>query len=125
MALIRTAHDGMRQRQRPPRAVINHAIREFDLNGVTNPFMNFEAPPKDKAEPDRDKRRPFTLDEVAAISARVVSQAKEDLHHIWRLLSGTGCRLAEVSGLRVADVHLDHAVPYITVEWHDDRRIKK
>lgn len=106
------------------RAVINHAIREFDLAGVTNPFMNLEAAPKDKAEPDKDKRRPFTLAEVADISARVVSHAKVDLQHIWRLLAGTGCRLAEVSGLRVADVHADHPIPHITVEWHDDRRIK-
>ncbi|RVC08966.1 tyrosine-type recombinase/integrase, partial [Mesorhizobium sp. M7A.F.Ca.CA.002.15.2.1] len=106
------------------RAMINHAIREFDLTGVTNPFMNLEAAPKDKAEPDKDKRRPFTLDEAAAISGRLVSHAKTDLQHIWRILKGTGCRLAEVSGLRVADVHLEHAIPHITVEWHDDRRIK-
>ncbi|RUY99159.1 integrase, partial [Mesorhizobium sp. M7A.F.Ca.CA.002.15.1.1] len=54
----------------------------------------------------------------------LVSHAKTDLQHIWRILKGTGCRLAEVSGLRVADVHLEHAIPHITVEWHDDRRIK-
>lgn len=106
------------------RAVINHAIREFDLVGAANPFMNLEAAPKDRAEPDRDKRRPFTLDEVTAITARIASYAKGDLRHIWSLLNGTGCRLAEVSGLRVADVHLDHAIPHLTVEWHDDRRIK-
>ncbi|TPI62587.1 hypothetical protein FJ420_07225 [Mesorhizobium sp. B3-1-3] len=106
------------------RAVINHAIREFDLNGVTNPFMHLEAAAKDKAEPDKDKRRPFTLEEAAAITARVLSHAKDDLQHIWRMLQGSGCRLSEVSGLRVADVHLDHATPHITVEWHDDRRIK-
>ncbi|MDR7225056.1 tyrosine-type recombinase/integrase [Aminobacter aminovorans] len=106
------------------RAVFNHAIREFDLAGVTNPFMNLEAAPKDKAEPDKDKRRPFTLDEVTAITARIMSHAKEDLQHIWITLNGTGCRLAEVSGLRVADVHLDQPTPHITVEWHDDRRIK-
>lgn len=32
--------------------------------------------------------------------------------------------LAEVAGLRVSDVHLDHAIPHIMVEWHEDRRIK-
>ncbi|RWG22538.1 MAG: hypothetical protein EOQ55_03080 [Mesorhizobium sp.] len=106
------------------RAAINHAIREFDLSGVINPFMNLEAAPKDKAEPDKDKRRPFTLDEVAAITARIAYHAKTDLRRIWTILNGTGCRLAEVSGLRVTDVHLDDAIPHITVEWHDDRRIK-
>ncbi|MBZ9753674.1 tyrosine-type recombinase/integrase [Mesorhizobium sp. ESP6-5] len=106
------------------RAMINHAIREFDLAGVINPFMNLEAAPKDKAEPDKDKRRPFTQAEVTAITARIAYHAKADLQYIWTILNGTGCRLAEVSGLRVADVHLDHAIPHITVEWHDDRRIK-
>ncbi|MER8473202.1 tyrosine-type recombinase/integrase [Mesorhizobium sp. M1328] len=106
------------------RAMINHAIREFDLAGVINPFMNLEAAPKDKAEPDKDKRRPFTQAEVTAITARIAYHAKPDLQHIWTILNGTGCRLAEVSGLRVTDVHLDHSTPHITVEWHDDRRIK-
>lgn len=105
------------------RAAINHAIREYDLK-VTNPFMHLEAAPKDKAEPDKDKRRPFTVEEAAAIRARIVSTAKDDLQHIWRLLDGTGSRLAEASGLRVSDVHLDHASPHMTVEWHADRRIK-
>ncbi len=107
------------------RAVINHALREFDLVGtVANPFMHLEAAPKDKAEPDRNKRRPFTPEELAATTARITSLAKPDLQRIWRMLEGTGCRLAEIAGLRVADLHQDHAIPHITVEWHDDRRIK-
>jgi integrase len=106
------------------RAVINHAIREFDLNGMANPFMNLDAGPRDKAEPDRDKRRPFTPKELEATTARIRSMARPDLRHIWQMLEGTGCRLAEVAGLRISDVHLDHAIPHLTVEWHDDRRIK-
>ncbi|TPI83483.1 tyrosine-type recombinase/integrase [Mesorhizobium sp. B2-8-9] len=106
------------------RAVINHAIREFDLAGVANPFMYLEADTKDKAEPDRDKRRPFTADELKDTTARILFLANPALQRIWQMLEGTGCRLAEVAGLRVSDVHLDHAIPHITVEWHDDRRIK-
>jgi integrase len=106
------------------RAAINHAIREYDLAGMANPFMKLEAAPKDKAEPDRDKRRPFTPEEAASVRERITVKAKPDLQHIWRLLEGTGCRLAEVAGLRTKDIHLDHATPHITVEWHDERRIK-
>ncbi|MER8866957.1 hypothetical protein NKI19_25155 [Mesorhizobium sp. M0751] len=62
------------------RAVINHVIRDFDLSGVTYPFMNLEAASKDKAEPDKDKRRPFTLDEVTAITARISCHAKADFN---------------------------------------------
>ncbi|BBD38216.1 phage integrase family protein [Aminobacter sp. Y103A] len=106
------------------RAVINHAIREFDLGGMANPFMHLEAGPKDKAEPDRDKRRPFTEKELTATSTRIIAMARADLRQIWQMLEGTGCRLAEIAGLRKADVHLDHAIPHIVVEWHEDRRIK-
>lgn len=107
------------------RAVTNHAIREFDLTGVANPFMNLEADPtRAKAEPDRDKRRPYTEEEAKAVTARIASHARPDLRHIWQIMEGTGCRIAEVAGLRVADVHLSHAIPHMTVEWHDDRRIK-
>jgi integrase len=106
------------------RAVINHAIREFDLNGMANPFMNLEAGPRDRAEPDRDARRPFTEKEVKAVTARFLSRSRTDLRQIWQMLEGTGCRLAEVTGLRVSDVHLDHPTPHLTVEWHDERRIK-
>jgi integrase len=106
------------------RAVINHAIREFDLTDYMNPFMNLEAAPRDKAEPDRDKRRPFTPEELEAINRRMVLLARPDLRNIWRVLAGTGCRLAEIAGLRVADVQIDHAIPHVVVEWHDDRRIK-
>lgn len=106
------------------RAVINHAIREFDLTDFMNPFMNLEAARKDKAEPDRDARRPFTSDELKAVNGRMALLARPDLQLLWRILEGTGCRLAEVAGLRVSDVHLDHTIPHIAVEWHEGRRIK-
>jgi integrase len=43
---------------------------------------------------------------------------------IWRLLEGTGCRGAEIAGLRVEDVQLDVLYPHIRVRWHEDRRVK-
>ncbi|RUV45333.1 integrase [Mesorhizobium sp. M1A.T.Ca.IN.004.03.1.1] len=106
------------------RAAINHAIREFDMAGVANPFMYLEAAQKDKAEPDRDKRRSFATEELKDVTGRILALGNPSLQRIWQILEGTGCRLAEVAGLRVSDVHLDHAIPHITVEWHDERRIK-
>jgi integrase len=106
------------------RAAFDHAVREFDLTGLLNPFAKLEAAPRDKAEPDRDKRRPFTAEELAAVNSRIDLLARPDLRRIWRMLEGTGCRLAEVAGLRVSDVHAEDAIPHIVVEWHDDRRIK-
>lgn len=106
------------------RAALNHAIREFDLTDLVNPFMHLEVGKKDEAEPDRDKRRPFSPKELEATNRRIEARSKSDLRQIWQMLEGTGCRLAEVAGLRVSDVYLDHAIPHIVVEWHDDRRIK-
>jgi integrase len=104
------------------RAVFNHAIKEYDLDW-RNPFMGLEVVKKDKAEPDRDKRKPFPVDALPAMRRRL-TDARPDLFHIWQMLEGTGCRLAEVTGLRVEDVYLVHAMPHIVVEWHDSRRIK-
>lgn len=106
------------------RAMINHAVKEFDLAGVRNPFMGLEVEAKDKAEPDRRKRRGYTDEEVAKVRERVLSVARPDIQHIWRMLEGTGCRLAEVAGLRTIDVKLNHTIPHIDVEWHDARRVK-
>ncbi|MDF1601462.1 tyrosine-type recombinase/integrase [Mesorhizobium sp. YIM 152430] len=105
------------------RAMINHAISEFDLD-TKNPFMKLVVEARDKAEPDRRKRRSYTDGELAMCRDRVLRMARDDLRHVWRIMEGTGCRLAEVTGLRVIDVMLDHSIPHIDVEWHDERRVK-
>lgn len=106
------------------RAVINHAIEEFDLGTLRNPFMKLKADVRENAEPERKVKRPFTEDEVQAIRRRVLSMAKDDLARIWIILENSGCRLSEVSGLRRVDVHLEDAIPHFDVEWHEARRIK-
>jgi len=106
------------------RAMIGHAIKEYDLAGLRNPFIGLKVEAKDKAEPDRRKKRGYTDAELEKARGQVLGSARDDIRHIWRILEGTGCRLAEVTGLRTIDVKLDHAVPHIDVEWHEDRRVK-
>lgn len=106
------------------RAVINYALREFDLQDVSNPFMHLDAGPRTNDAPDTAARRPFTPEEAEAVSKRLASRANLTLQRIWAILDGTGCRLGEVCGLRLSDVRLDHDIPHIIVEWHDERRIK-
>ncbi|TGP53925.1 hypothetical protein EN873_12175 [bacterium M00.F.Ca.ET.230.01.1.1] len=110
------------------RAIINHAIAEVsELHGLTNHFTGLPVLGSGRggAETVQRKRDPFTKDEITKIRRRIVSHSKEpDLMLIWRLLEGTGCRLAEVTGLRVADVKPEEPMPYIEVEWHEDRRVK-
>ncbi|SMC39734.1 tyrosine-type recombinase/integrase [Primorskyibacter flagellatus] len=40
------------------------------------------------------------------------------------MLEGTGCRGAEVVGLRVEDVQVTGPYPHIRVMWHENRRVK-
>lgn len=106
------------------RSLVNHAIREYELTGVTNPFDSLPVSKKEDATPDKTKRDAFTEVELNSTRARVLSMARDDVQLIWRILENTGCRPAEVSGLRVEDVLLNHPIPHIVVEWHDARRIK-
>lgn len=104
------------------RAVINLGIREFDLE-CGNPFMGLEVK-KDPAQTKKDNRDPLPADVLKKVTERIHGHAGEELRIIWDMLAGTGCRPSEVIGLRIEDVHIDHPLPHIVVEWHDDRRVK-
>ncbi|PBB88397.1 tyrosine-type recombinase/integrase [Mesorhizobium sp. WSM3876] len=107
------------------RAIINHALKEMDLGHVANPFMGLEVASASEAETAKDKRRSFSNTELDAIRARIDTLSRApDLKHLWRILEGTGCRLAEVTGARTVDLVLDGELPHIAVEWHEGRRIK-
>ncbi|WP_312795453.1 DUF6538 domain-containing protein, partial [Tianweitania sp.] len=107
------------------RAIINHAAREFELEGFRNPFASLEAPAGGGVDLARTKRRPFSVEELKAVRERLIGRNKQpEIKLIWRLLEGTGCRLAEVTGLRVQDVHTEADLPYVEVTWHEDRRVK-
>ncbi|MGX7875116.1 tyrosine-type recombinase/integrase [Mesorhizobium sp. ORM6] len=107
------------------RAIINHALKEMDLSHIANPFMGLEVGSGDEGETAKDKRRSFTKAELVAIRARVNTLSRApDLKHLWRILEGTGCRLAEVAGARTVDVVVEGELPHIRVEWHEGRRIK-
>ncbi|MGN7750352.1 tyrosine-type recombinase/integrase [Sinorhizobium sp. 22678] len=105
------------------RAVINLAIKELPLPGVTNPFLGLEVK-QDAPTNKRDERKPFTEDQLKKARARVSGHASEDLQLIWRMLEGTGARLSEVAGLLVSDVFTDHRHPHINLVFHPHRRLK-
>lgn len=107
------------------RAIINHALKEMDLGHIANPFMGLEVASANEAETAKDRRRSFSSIELAAIRARIDALSRApDLKHLWRILEGTGCRLAEVTGARTVDLVVEGDLPHIAVEWHEGRRIK-
>ncbi|WP_165802822.1 site-specific integrase [Pelagivirga sediminicola] len=110
------------------KAIINFAATEMDLpDTFRSPFNNLSVP-QDKARSgagDGDKRDPLPPEVLKAMRARLMAHtSKPDLALIWRMLAGTGCRLGEVTGLRVRDVDTAAEYPHIKVEWHENRRLK-
>ncbi|TPN99864.1 tyrosine-type recombinase/integrase [Mesorhizobium sp. B1-1-5] len=110
------------------RSIINHAIAEFpDLHELKNHFTGLPILAGGRwGGPTADEEgRPLTVEEATAIRDRIERLSRQpDLILIWRMLEGTGCRLAEVTGLRVVDVVADGNMPYLDIKPHDRRGLK-
>lgn len=104
------------------KAIINHAITEFDLT-CTNPFKKLEIEGLNE-EAESDRRDPFPQEILHKVREHVLANTNPELCLIWRLLEGTGARLGEITGLRRHDVTLEGPTPNIRVTWHEDRRLK-
>ena len=105
------------------KAIFNFALHEFELTGkAINPFSKMEIPGLDQ-EAESEQRDPLPAEVIAAVRDRLRT-AKPELGLIWRLLEGSGCRLAEITGLRVEDVESTGEWPCIRVTWHEERRVK-
>ena len=102
-------------------AVVNFGLKEFDLGNVVNPFDGLPIEGVGHtANDEKDLRDPLPIHTVEAMT-RVLAG---DLQLIWRMLSGTGCRLGEVRGLRVQDVVLSAPIPHLRIIGHPKRRLK-
>lgn len=107
------------------KAMINFAAVEMPLpTTFQNPFNKLILGQVRGRASDGEKRDPLPPKVLKAARARIVNHARADLALIWRILEGTGCRLAEVSGLRAEDVDTAGEFPNLRVTWHESRRIK-
>lgn len=108
------------------RAVINFGLNEYDLRGLSNPFkgVNPRKDVKTEADKARGAKLPFSPEQLRATRERIYKHASGELRLIWRILEGTGCRLSEITGLLVSDVHLDHRYPYLDLAFRPNRRLK-
>ncbi|MDO5706191.1 MAG: site-specific integrase [Paracoccus sp. (in: a-proteobacteria)] len=99
-------------------AMINHALLEFNLTDTCrNPFRGLSVD-KDVLASDRRDSLPDHV--VEGMRGRL----SDDLRIIWRLLEGTGCRVAEVTGVRCEDVVVDGDWPHLIIKGHSGRRLK-
>jgi integrase len=92
------------------------------LRSLDNPFEGLELPAN--AVVDKDARAPLTDELITKIRERLEAHSNRDLQLMWRLLVGTGCRLAEVAGLRVEDVVTSGEFPHLKLVAHEKRRLK-
>ena len=105
------------------RAIINFAATEVPLPATfLSPFNNLSVGQTRGRSSDSKKREPFPSATLQAVRKRILGAAREPLPLIWRLLEGTGCRLAEVTGLRVEDVQVRGEFPSVRVTWHESLR---
>ena len=100
------------------KAVINFALSEFALD-VRNPFVGVYH--------DRSKgvvsRKPIPLDDLRSVQ-RECMQIDDDLRWLVALVSDTGMRLAEATGLSLNDCNLQADIPFVEVRPHPWRSLK-
>jgi integrase len=107
------------------KAVISYAITELELmSRVSNPFNKLPINGLEEDDAESEKRNSFPVPMLLEVRRVVLSSSNPELCLIWRLLEGTGCRGAEITGLRVEDVKVEGETPHIVVTWHETRRVK-
>ncbi|WP_263389592.1 tyrosine-type recombinase/integrase [Ruegeria marisflavi] len=106
------------------RTVISYGALELGLLNFDNPFDRLPIEGLSAATGARVAAR----EKVEPLPAKIVSAMRSklsgELQLIWRILTGTGCRLGEVTGLRMEDVELGGQTPCIRIRWHEGRRLK-
>ena len=98
-------------------AVFNYAYSEYDYSGQ-NPFSQVRIP---KEGMDASKRIPFVVGEMADLYAAAMASGKR-LRMAVPILGETGCRIAEIIGLRISDISEEcHSISIVA---HPARRLK-
>ena len=88
----------------------------------TNPFSRLELPKS--VEAASESRHPIPDEIKDKITAIILRRAKQDVQLLWRLLDGTGARIAEITGLRAQDIIVDGEMPHLKIVAHPERRLK-
>jgi len=103
------------------KGVFSCYIQEKEAH-FNNPFKGIELPKS--VDAPVEERDPFPPEILLQVRQRILDKSNQDIKLIWRLLEGTGCRLAEITGLRVVDVFPDDELPHLKIIVHTDRRLK-
>ena len=99
------------------KAIINLSITEHGLD-IRNPFSQIYLP-----DGESKKRVSIPVDTIREIQ-QACYQHDDDMRWLIALISDTGMRLAEATGLDINDLHLDEEIPYVDVKPHPWRSLK-
>ena len=100
------------------KAIVNLTISEHGLN-IKNPFANIFLPEIGSA----CRRLPVTTKDIVTIQNGCRS-LDDEIRWLVGIISDTGLRLSEATGLLVEDVKLDNPVPHIIITPNHHRRLK-
>ena len=100
------------------KAIFNCANSENGLN-LKNHFSGLQYDRFERV----GGREPISIDDIRVIQKRC-KEIDDDLRWLVALISDTGMRLAEATGLLVEDIRLDSEVPFVLVQSHPWRPLK-
>ena len=100
------------------KAVVNFVILEQGLT-CSNPFNGVYL----HSDNSSKKRKPIATNNLKAIQAKCL-ELDDDLRHLVSLISDTGMRLSEATGLMNSDINLDCDYPHIVITPYPHRSLK-
>ena len=100
------------------RSVINLSIQEHGLD-CKNAFSKVFLPDLDDAK----RRKPIPIEDIRQIQQEC-RQADDEARWLVVLISDTGMRLSEATGLHIDDIKLDCEIPFIDLKPHSWRTLK-
>ena len=100
------------------RSIINLCIQEHGLD-CKNAFSRVYLPDLD----DSKKRKPIPIKNIRQIQQDCI-EADDEARWLVALISDTGMRLSEATGLHMDDIKLDDEVPHIDLKPHAWRGLK-
>lgn len=99
--------------------VFSFALREYEIE-KSSVFAEVHIPNHGK---DRTERIPYTTHELTLLREFYLRK-DDDIRWISALMQDTGARLAEIVGLKTADIHLDADLPYLQISENESRPLK-
>ena len=100
------------------KAVVNFVVLEQGLT-CSNPFNGVYL----HSDKSSKKRKPIATNNLKAIQAKCL-ELDDDLRHLVSLISDTGMRLSEATGLMNSDINLDCDYPHIVITPYPHRSLK-